>query len=110
MTSRLAGTARHQVATLLALVAPFATRATAQQEPQALAVTHVSLVDARSAKPRQDQTVIVRGNRIVSVGDSRSTSVPAGARVIDGRGKYLVPGLWDMHVHTAITGGRDLLP
>jgi imidazolonepropionase-like amidohydrolase len=35
--------------------------------------------------------------------------LPAGARVIDGRGKFLIPGLWDMHVHTAIAGGRALL-
>jgi imidazolonepropionase-like amidohydrolase len=35
--------------------------------------------------------------------------VPSDARVIDGRGKYLLPGFWDMHVHTSITGGRTLL-
>ena len=35
--------------------------------------------------------------------------IPRGARVINGRGKFLIPGLWDMHVHTAIVGGQDLL-
>ena len=38
-----------------------------------------------------------------------SAVLSAGARVIDGRGKFLIPGLWDMHVHTAIAGGRALL-
>ena len=74
-----------------------------------VAITHVTVIDAESSARRVDQTVIVRGNRIVSVGPWRSAGVPAGARVLDGRGKYLIPGLWDMHVHTAITGGRPLL-
>jgi len=43
------------------------------------------------------------------VASAGSAVLPAGARVIDGRGKFLIPGLWDMHVHTAIAGGRALL-
>ena len=74
-----------------------------------VAFTHVTIVDGSDSIPRAEQTVIVRGNRIVSVDPDRAARVPAGARVVDGRGKYLVPGFWDMHVHTAITGGRELL-
>ena len=74
-----------------------------------MAFTHVTIVDGSDSIPRAEQTVIVRGNRIVSVDPDRAARVPAGARVVDGRGKYLVPGFWDMHVHTAITGGRELL-
>src|SRR5687768_5118945 len=74
------------------------------------AFTHVTVIDGRSSQPRIDQNVVVRGNRIVAVGPAASTSVPAGARVIDGRGKFLIPGLWDMHVHTTMPGGRDVLP
>src|SRR5688572_11840352 len=73
------------------------------------AFTHVTVIDGRSSQPRIDQNVVVRGNRIVAVGPAASTSVPAGARVIDGRGKFLIPGLWDMHVHTTMPGGRDVL-
>jgi len=51
----------------------------------------------------------VLGNRIASVESRARSRIPAGARVIDGRGKFLVPGFWDMHVHTAITGGREML-
>jgi imidazolonepropionase-like amidohydrolase len=75
-----------------------------------IAFTHVTVIDASSATPRRDRTVIVRGNRIASEGEAASTAVPAGAREIDGRGKYLVPGLWDMHVHTVMPGGRQVLP
>jgi imidazolonepropionase-like amidohydrolase len=84
--------------------------ATVACAPRVVAFTHVDLVDGRDSSVRRDQTVIVSGNRISVVAPSRTTRVPRNARVIDGRGKYLIPGLWDMHVHTAITGGRDLLP
>jgi imidazolonepropionase-like amidohydrolase len=46
-----------------------------------------------------DQTVIVQGARITAVGPASTTQVPAGAKVIDGAGKTLVPGLWDSHQH-----------
>ena len=77
-----------------------------------LAFTGVTVIDGRDSTPVPNQTVVIRGNRIVAAGPSRSTPAPAGARVIDGRGKFLVPGFWDMHVHTAIAGmagGRELL-
>jgi imidazolonepropionase-like amidohydrolase len=67
------------------------------------------VIDGTSPAPRPNQTVVIRGNRIVTVGAAGSIEVPAGARIVEARGKFLVPGLWDMHVHTAITGGRDLL-
>jgi imidazolonepropionase-like amidohydrolase len=75
----------------------------------AVAITRVTVIDASNPAPRPNQTVVVQGNRIVSVGPAGAARVPAGARVIDGGGKFLIPGLWDMHVHTAIAGGRDLL-
>jgi imidazolonepropionase-like amidohydrolase len=80
---------------------------TTAQRP--LVITRVSVIDARDSLPQREQTVVIRGTRIVSVEPSRSARVPRGARVIDGRGKFLIPGLWDMHVHTAIIGGREML-
>jgi imidazolonepropionase-like amidohydrolase len=74
-----------------------------------IAFTHVSIVDARSAKPRANQTVIVTGDRITASGPASTTTVPAGARVIDASGKFMIPGLWDMHVHTTVIDGRMLL-
>jgi imidazolonepropionase-like amidohydrolase len=76
---------------------------------QPLAFTHVTVIDGARVTPRADQTVVVRGNRIVTVAPSDSVPVPAGGRVVDGRGKFLIPGLWDMHVHTTVIGGRELL-
>jgi imidazolonepropionase-like amidohydrolase len=98
------------VSALMAVAALVASGAPRDARAQtAIAVTGVTVIDGRDSLPRREQTVIVRGRRIVSVAPSGSTTVPAGARVIDGRGKYLIPGFWDMHVHTAIAGGRDLL-
>lgn len=64
-----------------------------------LAITHVTVIDATGAPPRPDQTVLVGGGRILRIGPAGRVDVPAGARVVDGAGKWLVPGLWDMHAH-----------
>jgi imidazolonepropionase-like amidohydrolase len=85
-------------------------RSAASQADAIVAITHVNVVDGNSDTPRRDQTVIVRGNRIASIGPFRTLSIPPEARIIRGRGKYLIPGLWDMHVHTVTPGGREALP
>jgi len=64
-----------------------------------LAITHVNVIDATGAPVLGDMTVIVQGKRILQIGKSGQTAVPKAARVVDGRDKYLIPGLWDMHVH-----------
>jgi imidazolonepropionase-like amidohydrolase len=84
-------------------------RAQAPQPVGAIAVSHVTVIDGADSVPRRDQTVIIRGTRIAVVGPAARTNVPAGTRVIDGRGRFLVPGFWDMHVHTAVPDGRELL-
>jgi imidazolonepropionase-like amidohydrolase len=66
-----------------------------------LAITNVTVVDVADGAVRPDQTVLVSGNRIAAVGPAGSTRPAGGARVVDARGKYLIPGLWDMHVHAA---------
>ena len=77
---------------------------------QLLAVTHVTVIDPDVATPRRDMTILVRGTRVERVAPSASLEVPAGARVIDATGKYVIPGMWDMHVHNDFSGGRALLP
>lgn len=74
-----------------------------------LAVTHVAVVDGSADTARTDQTVVVVGARIVAVGPATLVKPPTGARVIDARGKFLIPGLWDMHVHTDFPDGRRVL-
>jgi imidazolonepropionase-like amidohydrolase len=74
-----------------------------------IAITNVTVIDPRDSVPSPARTVVIQGTRIVSVGPAASARVPAAARVVDGRGKYLVPGFWDMHVHTSVVRGRELL-
>ena len=57
----------------------------------------------------RDQTVVVSGGRIAAMGPSATTPVPAGARVVDATGRYLMPGLADMHVHLYAPAGADAL-
>ncbi len=69
-----------------------------------VALTHVTIVDVESGELRADQTVVVRGSRIAWAGPAGEARVPAGARVVDATGRYVIPGLWDMHVHTSREG------
>ena len=85
----------------------------------ALAFRDVAVFDAEAKTVRAGQTVVVTGNRVTAAGPSASTAIPAGAEVVDGRGKTLLPGLWDMHAHVGpldgllnlaagVTSARDL--
>ncbi|MBW3570078.1 MAG: amidohydrolase family protein [Gemmatimonadetes bacterium] len=69
-----------------------------------LALTHVTIVDVESGALRPGQTVLVRGGRIAWTGPAAEARLPAGARVVDAAGRYAIPGLWDMHVHTSREG------
>ncbi len=60
---------------------------------------HVTVIDLMGAPSKSDMTVIVTGNRISTVGKTGKVRVPKNAQVIDATGKFLIPGLWDMHVH-----------
>ena len=68
---------------------------------QSLAFKCVTVVDATGRGPEPNMTVIVDGDRIVALGPWRKTHIPKKAVVVDGTGKFLIPGLWDMHVHGA---------
>ncbi|MEA3061551.1 MAG: hypothetical protein QOJ94_1332 [Sphingomonadales bacterium] len=65
----------------------------------ALLIEHVTLIDGRGGPPLPDASVLVEGERIAAVGKGALANVPAGAERIDGRGKFLLPGLIDAHVH-----------
>jgi imidazolonepropionase-like amidohydrolase len=69
-----------------------------------LAFTHATVIDSTGAPPQTDRTVVVSQGRITTIGLTERVRVPAGIRVIDATGKFLIPGLWDMHVHSAFTG------
>lgn len=59
----------------------------------------VTVVDVEEGKLLSGQRVVIVGDRIAAAGKHSDVTMPAGARIVDGRGKYLIPGLWDMHVH-----------
>jgi hypothetical protein len=64
---------------------------------QSLVIRHVTIIDATGAKPIKNASVVVAGDRILAAG--KKVRPPRGALVIEGKGKFLIPGLWDMHMH-----------
>ncbi len=74
-------------------------------QPRPLVLTHLAIVDVTSGRANPDMTIVVEGARITAVGKSGSVKVPPGAQIMDASGKYLIPGLWDMHAH-ALTDNR----
>jgi imidazolonepropionase-like amidohydrolase len=87
------------VLVLIALIAALPAVAIAGPA-RALAIEHVTVIDGTDTPPQRQQTVIVQDQHITAITSSDAARIPAGAQVVDGRGKYLIPGLWDMHVHT----------
>ncbi len=72
----------------------------AQGSPtNSLAFTHATVIDVVSGKLKSDQVVLVTGERIVAVGKTGKVKLPQDAQVVDATDKFLIPGLWDMHVH-----------
>jgi imidazolonepropionase-like amidohydrolase len=68
-------------------------------DPASLAITHVTIIDATGTAAKPNMTVVIQGGRIAAIGNSATAHLPEDAQVIDAAGKYLIPGLWDMHVH-----------
>lgn len=72
-----------------------------------VALTHVRVIDGTGSPARNDQTIIISGDKIQSIGDSANTAVPAGAQVVDLSSKTVLPGLVGMHEHMFYpSGGR----
>ncbi|HTZ57913.1 MAG TPA: amidohydrolase family protein [Acidobacteriaceae bacterium] len=81
---------------------------------QTLWITHVTVIDTVRGETRPDTTLQIQGDRIIGMAASASITPKAG-RIIDARGEYLIPGLWDMHTHvyfdsTAADGTDLVLP
>jgi imidazolonepropionase-like amidohydrolase len=78
-----------------------------------IAITHVTVINPGTSSVQANRTVVITGDRITSVSDAAKVPPPSNARVIDATGAYLIPGLWDMHVHSAFgdwfPGGGDII-
>ena len=70
------------------------------QSPQ-IAIVHVTVINPDTDGVQSDMTVMVESQRITKVAKTRSSKPSKRSIVIDGRGKFLIPGLWDMHVHAS---------
>ncbi len=81
--------------------------------PVPIALTHATVINPGTSSAQANRTVVITGDHITSVSDAAKFQPPKNARVIDATGQYLIPGLWDMHVHSAFgdwfPGGRDII-
>lgn len=91
-------------AVVLLCIAVGSVAVSAQAPPGVVAFVNVTVVPMDRERAIADQTVIVRGETIADVGPSASLEVPERALRVDGRGKFLMPGLSEMHAH--IPGGQ----
>lgn len=73
-----------------------------------LAIVSVTVIDGTGAAAMPDNTVLIAGDKISLVAPAKDVVVPPGVMTVDGRGKFLIPGLWDMHVHLAKIGENGL--
>jgi len=96
--------------TLLVLLSPLVclvAQQTPSTKPRSLVLTHVTVIDTTGGPARVDMTVVITGDRIAEMGKSRATRPPKNAEIENGNSKFLIPGLWDMHVHWY---DKDYLP
>jgi amidohydrolase family protein len=78
-----------------------------------IVITHVTVINPGTSSVTADRAVVITGTEITAVGPGAGYKPAKDSRVIEGRGLYLIPGLWDMHVHSAFgdwfPGGRDII-
>jgi len=84
---------------LAALACFFVVASPGSAAPKPIAITDVNLIDVTGGAVIEHSTVVFSGGRIVDVGKSANVHIPHSAQVVDGSGRFLIPGLWDMHVH-----------
>lgn len=64
-----------------------------------IAIENVTVIDVAGATPKHKMTVSINGNQIVKISKKYKTRIAVNVKVVDGTGKFLIPGLWDMHIH-----------
>jgi len=88
-------------------------KARPDRRPALLVIVHATVINPGTSSVQANRTVVITGNHITSVSDTAQFQSPKNARLIDATGEYLIPGLWDMHVHSAFgdwfPGGRDII-
>jgi imidazolonepropionase-like amidohydrolase len=84
---------------LMALFLTACAQGAAEGRDRTVVIEHVTVLDGRGGPASEDASVVVRDGRIAAVSASSSGPPPRGAAIIDGRGKFLLPGFIDMHAH-----------
>ena len=79
-----------------------------QSDPPPLVLAHVTIIDVARGTQQADMTVVVNGNRITLVGRAGRARIPRSAVVVDATGKFLIPGLWDSHIHLTIIPDQEV--
>jgi imidazolonepropionase-like amidohydrolase len=75
-----------------------------QRDDDSFAFVHVTIIDGTGDAPKSNQTVLISRDRIQAVGDFSEVKTSSAGRIVDGTGRFLIPGLWDAHVHTRCEG------
>jgi hypothetical protein len=88
-----------RIALFLLLPALLLAQSNGSRQPALLVLAHVTVIDVAGGPPKTDMTVVIKGDRISDVGKAGEMPVPPDATVVNAAGKFLIPGLWDMHVH-----------
>ena len=79
----------------------------AAQQSRKIALVGGTLIDGNGGRPIRNSVILIDGERITAIGTVDSKPVPGGYQVISTEGMSVLPGLWDMHVHTMINGHGD---
>jgi imidazolonepropionase-like amidohydrolase len=88
---------------LLAVLLAASSQLSAQSVPRSrmLVFLHVTVINPGTSAVEEDRAVVIREGRITAVTSAAGFAAPEWAKVVDASGKYMIPGLWDMHVHSA---------
>src|SRR5215472_6009894 len=86
---------------------------TGEKKSVPIVIAHATVINPGTSSVQANRTVVITGDRITSISETKEFQSPKNARVIDATDQYLIPGLWDMHVHSAFgdwfPGGRDII-
>lgn len=97
----------------VALCLLLTTVSTGDPKSPPIVIKHATIINPGTSSVQANRTVVITGDHIASISEAEQFQAPKNARVIDATGQYLIPGLWDMHVHSAFgdwfPGGRDII-
>lgn len=87
------------------ILAALASISCSPSHPTRIAIKNVTVIDATGAEPKPNSTVLISDGRISAIGPANKITIPGDYKIVDGTGKFLVPGLADMHIH--LTGAGE---